>query len=62
MGILKRIKQLICFDDGNVYPGWMNGITEKVYYLDNYSGSLMTAPKSRVKMWQPRPEPPKEES
>ena len=23
------------FDDGNVYPGWMNGITEKVYYLGN---------------------------
>ena len=50
------------FDDGNVYPGWMNGITETVYYLDNYSGSLMTAQKSRVKMWQPRPEPPKEET
>ncbi len=50
------------FDDGNVYPGWMNGITEKVYYLDNYSGSLMEAPISRVKMWQPRPEPPKEET
>ena len=49
------------FDDGNVYPGWMNGITEKVYYLDNYSSFLMTAPISRVKMWQPRPEPPKED-
>lgn len=49
------------FDDGNVYPGWMNGITEKVYYLDNYSGYLMAAPINRVKMWQPRPEPPKEE-
>jgi len=40
------------FDDGNVCPGWMNGITEKVYYLDNYNSSIMTAPISRVKMWQ----------
>lgn len=49
------------FDDGSVYPGWMNGINEKVYYLDDYNDCLMKAPMSRVKMWQPRPEPPKEE-
>ncbi len=48
----------LLFDDGNVYPGWMNGTTEKVYYLDNAHDVVMKAPISRVKMWQPRPESP----
>lgn len=48
----------LLFDDGIVYPGWMNGITEKVYYLDDHNDFLMKAPINRVKMWQPKPEPP----
>jgi len=52
---------LLYFDDGNVYPGWMNGCSGKVYYLDDYNDYVLRAPISRVKMWQPLPEPPKEE-
>ena len=52
----------LLFDDGGVYPGWMNGRTEKVYYLNDYDDFVRKAPISRVKMWQQRPEPPKEET
>ena len=51
---------LLYFDDGNVYPGWMNGRSEKVYYLDDDNDYVLRAPISRVNMWQPLPEPPKE--
>jgi hypothetical protein len=51
----------LLFDDGNVFPGWMNGITEKVYYLNERDDYIIKAPISCVKMWQPRPEPPKED-
>lgn len=54
------VNVLLYFDDGNVYPGWMNGCSEKVYYLDDDNDYVLRAPISRVKMWQPLPEPPKE--
>lgn len=50
----------LLFDDGGVYPGWMNGRTEKAYYINDYDDIVRKAPISRVKMWQPRPEPPRE--
>ena len=49
----------LLFDDGCVYPGWMNGITKKVYYLDDMNDVVMRAPISRVRAWQPGPTPPK---
>lgn len=52
----------LLFDDGGVYPGWMNGITQKAYYINGYDDIVRKAPISRVKMWQPRPQPPKEET
>lgn len=55
------VNVLLYFDDGNVYPGWMNGCSEKVYYLDDDNDYVLRAPISRVKMWQPLPEPPEGE-
>lgn len=50
----------LLFDDGCVYPGWMNGITKKVYYLDDMNDVVMRAPISQVRAWQPGPKSPKE--
>ena len=50
----------LLFDDGGVYPGWMNGTTKKVYYLDDMHDVVMRAPISRVRAWQQRPTPPEE--
>ena len=49
------------FDDGSVFCGWMNGCTEKAYYLDGYNDFVLKCPISRVRAWQPKPEPPKED-
>lgn len=50
------------FDDGSVFCGWMNGCTEKAYYLDGYHDFVLKCPISRVRAWQPKPEPPKEKT
>ena len=50
------------FDDGSVFCGWMNGCTETAYYLDGYHDFVLKCPISRVRAWQPKPEPPKEET
>ena len=50
----------LLFDDGEVYPGWMNGLTDRVYYLNERDDHVIKAPSSRVIMWQPKPEPPEE--
>lgn len=52
----------LLFDDGCVYPGWMNGTTKKVYFLDDMNDVVMRAPISRVRAWQPGPKSPKEET
>lgn len=50
----------LLFDDGCVYPGWMNGSTKKVYFLDDVDDVVLRAPISRVRAWQPGPKSPKE--
>ena len=52
----------LLLDDGLVTCGWMNGITRKVYYLNDRDDFIIKAPISRVTHWMPLPEPPKEET
>lgn len=51
----------LLMDDGTVSCGWMNGITQKVYYLNARDDVVIKAPITRVTYWMPLPEPPKEE-
>ena len=59
IGICENISML--FDDGNVYPGWMNGWLGKSFYLNERDDFVKSAPISRVKAWRPLPEPPGED-
>lgn len=45
----------LLLDDGLVTCGWMNGITDKVYYLNVRDDYIQKAPISRVTHWMPLP-------
>lgn len=49
------------YNDNYVTSGWINGVTKKVYYLDEKDDFIHRADMSVVKAWMPLPEPPKEE-
>lgn len=49
------------YDDNYVTSGWINGVTKKVYYLDEKDDFIHKADMSVVKAWMPLPEPPKGE-
>ena len=50
----------LLMDDGTVTCGWMNGLTKKVYFLNDVDDFVVNAPISRVTHWMPLPDPPKE--
>ena len=52
----------LLMDDGTVSCGWMNGLTKKVYYLNERDDVVIKAPITRVTHWMPLPAPPKEET
>ena len=48
--------------DGLVSVGWMNEVTDGVYFLDNVNDIIIKRPIEMVTHWMPLPEPPKGEN
>lgn len=48
------------FSENYVTSGWINGITEKVYYVDEFDDFFHKTDMSAVKAWMPFPQPPKD--
>ena len=49
------------FSENYVTSGWINGITGKVYYVDEFDDFFHKTDMSAVKAWMPLPQPPKAE-